>query len=97
MADEVGRTAVARVTVIPVLSVTPTSQSVPHGQSFQFEATGVAPPFKFTISDNQSGGATIDEKTGLYKAGTGVGKKDKVTVTDSASPQNSAEATVNIQ
>lgn len=97
MADEAGKTAVARVTVIPVLSVTPTSQSVPKGQSFEFKATGVAPPFKFTISDNQSSGATIDEKTGLYKAGTASGKKDKVTVTDSASPANSVEATVTVQ
>lgn len=97
MADEAGKTAIARVTVIPALSISPNSQNVFHGQSFQFRATGGVPPLKFTLSDKQSGDAAIDEKTGLYKAGATAGKTDKVRVTDSSSPSNSVEATVDVQ
>ncbi len=97
MADEAGKTAIAKVTVNPALLITPNSQNVFHGQSFQFRATGGVPPLKFTLSDKQSGDAAVDEKTGLYKAGTIAGKADKVVVTDSASPANSAEATVDVQ
>lgn len=97
VADEAGKTAFAKVTVNPALSITPNSQNVLHGQSFQFRATGGVPPLKFTLSDKQSGDAAIDEKTGLYKAGTIAGKADKVVVTDSTSPPNSVEATVDVQ
>lgn len=97
VSDEAGRTAFARVTVNPVLSIAPNSKNVRSGESFKFEAIGGVPPFKFTVSDNQSVGATIDEKTGLYKAGTTKDKSDKVKVTDSASPPNSVEATVDVQ
>lgn len=95
-ADEAGKAVTATVTVNPALTIAPNSQTVPRGQSLPFNTGGGVPPLKFTISDNQSGGATIDEK-GLYKAGNTGGKTDKVKVTDSSSPPNSVEATVNVQ
>ncbi|MBK9949753.1 MAG: hypothetical protein IPP12_21685 [Nitrospira sp.] len=97
MADEAGKTATAKVTVNPALSITPNSQSVLHEQSFQFKATGGVPPLKFTLSDKQSDDATIDEKTGRYKAGSTAGKTDKIRVTDSSSPPTFVEATVTVQ
>ena len=96
-ADETNKTAVAVITVNPALTIAPVSQSVTHGNSFQFNATGGVAPRKFSISDNQSVVATIDEKTGLYKTGSTTGKTDKVKVTDSSSPPLSIEATVNVQ
>src|SRR5262247_314030 len=72
--DEKNQTAFATVTVHPALTIIPAAQNVIHGQPFQFKATGGVPPLKFTISDDQSGGATIEEKTGLYKAGNTAGK-----------------------
>jgi hypothetical protein len=96
-ADEVGKAVTARVTVNPALAIVPNSPTVPHGEAFQFKATGGVPPFKFTITDNQSGSATIEEKTGLYKAGSIGGRADKVNVIDSSSPPNSAEATASVQ
>lgn len=96
MADEAGKTAIARVTVNPVLTITPSLQSVPHGQSFQFKATGGVPPLRFTV-DSQSGGTMLDEQLGLYKAGNTAGKTDKVKVIDSSSPPTFVEATVSVQ
>jgi len=96
MADEAGKTAIARVTVNPALSITPNSQTVPHGQSFQFKATGGVPPLRFTV-DSQSSGTMLNEQSGLYKAGNTAGKTDKVKVTDSSSPPTFVEATVNVQ
>lgn len=94
-ADEAGKSVTAIVTVNPTLTIVPSSQTVPHGQSFQFKATGGVPPLKFSISDNQSGSA-IDQK-GLYTAGNTGGRTDKVKVTDLSSPLNSVEATVIVQ
>lgn len=94
--DEASKTAVATVTVNPALTITPNSQSVNRGATFPFNATGGVPPLKFSISNNQSG-ATIDQKTGLYTAGSTAGKTDKVKVTDSSLPPISMEATVNVQ
>ena len=79
------------------LTVAPMSQNVFHGATFQFNATGGVAPRKFSISDNQSVGAKIDENTGLYTAGSTADKADKVKVTDSSSPPVSIEATVNVQ
>jgi hypothetical protein len=96
VADEAGKTTVATVVVNPALSITPSSQSVNHGTALQFTAIGGVAPYKFSISDNQSGRASIDDKTGLYTAGSSVGKTDKVKVTDSSTPPVSIEATVNV-
>ncbi len=97
VADEAGQTAVATITVNPALTIAPVSQSVTHGTTFEFSATGGVEPRKFSISDNQSSGATIDEKTGLYKAGSTAGMTDKVKVTDSSTPPVSIDSTVNVQ
>ncbi|MDE3051731.1 MAG: hypothetical protein KGJ48_17735, partial [Nitrospirota bacterium] len=97
VADEAGNTAVAKVTVNPALAIAPTTQNVTHGGTVQFNATGGVEPRKYSFSDNQSIGATIDESTGLYKAGSAGGKTDKVKVTDSSIPPVSQEATVNVQ
>src|SRR5262249_53330727 len=97
VADETGKTAIATVTVIPALTITPTSLSVIHGSTFQFNVTGGVAPRKFYISDNQSGSATIDGTTGLYKTGSAPGKTDKVKLTDSSTPPVSIEATVDVQ
>ena len=94
-ADAAGNTAIAVVTVHPQLAIAPISQSVAQGKTLQLSATGGVPPLKFTISNNQSGGA-IDQK-GLYTAGNTGSMTDKIKVTDSASPPNSVEATVNVQ
>lgn len=96
VADETNKIAVATVTVNPALAIAPVSQNVTHGNTFQFNATGGVAPLKFSISNNQSG-ATIDENTGLYIAGSAMGKIDKVKVTDSSSPPVSIEATVSVQ
>jgi len=96
-ADETSKTAVAVITVNPALTISPISQSVTHGATFQFNATGGVEPRKFSISQNQSVGATTEEKTGLYTAGSTAGTTDKVKVTDSSSPPRSVEATVNVQ
>jgi hypothetical protein len=95
-ADSAGNTAIAIVTVHPQLAIAPTSPSVAQGKTLQFTAVGGVPPLQFTISDNQSEGAAIDQK-GLYTAGRIGGRTDKVKVTDSSSPPNSVEATVNVQ
>lgn len=97
VADAAGRTAVTTVTVNPALAIAPVSQNVAHGTTFQFNATGGVEPLKFSVSDNRSVGATIDEKTGLYRAGSTAPTKDKVKVTDSSSPPVSIEATVSVQ
>lgn len=94
-ADSAGNTAIAAVTVHPQLAIAPTSQSVVQGKTLQFSATGGVPPLKFSISDNKSGGG-IDEN-GLYTAGNTGSMTDKVKVSDSASPPNSIETTVNVQ
>jgi len=96
VAGDAGQIAGATVTVNPALAIAPISQSVTHGSTVKFNATGGVEPRKFSISNNQSG-ATIDEKTGLYKAGSTAGKTDKVKVTDSSLPPISMEATVNVQ
>ena len=54
-------------------------------------------PRKYSVSDNQSVGATIVGGTGRYKAGSTAGKTDKVKVIDSSTPPVSIEATVNVQ
>ena len=97
VADETSKSAVAIITVTSALAVSPTSQNLTSGATFQFNATGGIAPRKFSISQNQSVGATIDEKTGLYTAGSTAGTTDKVKVTDSSSPPVSIEATVNVQ
>ena len=95
-ADETNKTAVAVITVNPALTIAPVSQSVTHGNAFQFNATGGVEPRKFSVSDNRSVGATIDENTGLYRAGSTAGTTDKVKVTDSSTPPISIEVTVNV-
>jgi hypothetical protein len=97
VADEAGKTAVATITVNPALTIAPVSQNVAHGNKFRLIATGGLEPHKFSISDNQSIGATIDEETGLYTAGNTAGTTDKVKVTDLSTPPVSIEATVNVQ
>ena len=97
VADEAGKTAVTTITVNPPLTIAPVSQNVTHGNTFQLIATGGVEPRKFSISDNQSVGANIDEKTGLYTAGSTAGKTDKIKVIDSSTPPKSVEATVNVQ
>ncbi|UVT21180.1 MAG: hypothetical protein H8K03_04470 [Nitrospira sp.] len=96
-ADTAGNTAFAVVIVHPQLTLAPTSPRVAHGQTLQFSATGGVPPLNFTLSDNQSGGASIDAKTGLYKAGSTAGNTDKVMVSDSSSPPKSVDTTVTVQ
>lgn len=93
--DKTGRAAVATVTVYPQLDIAPKGQSVAQWKTLQFSAIGGVPPFRFMISDNKSGGA-IDQN-GLYIAGNIGSMTDKIKVTDSASPSNGVEATINVQ
>ncbi len=94
--DKTGKAAVATITVYPQLDIAPKGQSVAQRKTLQFSAIGGVPPFMFTISDNKSGGAAIDQN-GLYTAGNTGGMQDTVKVADSASPPNSVEATVDVQ
>ncbi len=94
--DKTGRAAIATITVYPKLDISPKGQSVAQGKTLQFSTIGGVPPFTFTISDNKSGGAAIDQK-GLYTAGNTGNMTDKVKVTDSSSPPISVETTVDVQ
>ncbi|MBI4178051.1 hypothetical protein HY522_01340 [bacterium] len=76
------------------LTITPAAATVVAGKKATFAAAGGLGKYKFSISENKSGG-TIDATTGKYTAGTTGGVTDVVRVTDENG--NSAEATVDVE
>lgn len=74
-------------------TISPASQRVGARGSVIFTTSGGSSPFRFSISENRSGGSIHDE-TGLYTAGSTTGVADIIVVSDSAG--NISTATVDV-
>ena len=81
VADSLGNTATATVTIGPALTLTPDGQTLSPHATLQLVAAGGAAPYAFAISTNLSGGS-INQTTGDYTAGQTSGVSDVATVVD---------------
>ena len=90
--DSSGATATSTVSVLPNLTISPATASVPPRGQQKFAATGVpaGATFTWSVATGGSTGATIDS-TGLYTAGGTGGTSDIITV---VSFESTATATI---
>jgi hypothetical protein len=92
--DSSGATATSTIAVLPNLTISPATASVPPRGQKQFAATGVpaGATFTWSVTTDGSTGATIDS-TGLYTAGGTGGTSDVITVSSFGS---TATATITV-
>ena len=87
-------TTVASVTVLPALSISPTSTALAPRATLTFTASGgTGTGYGWSLPANASGG-TIDASTGAYRAGPVGSVTDVVRATDSAGNAASVDVTV---
>jgi hypothetical protein len=89
--DSLNRTATATITVVPLLTLSPTTLKILPNHTQAFTASGGLGPMTWTIPTNSSG-ATIDSN-GNYTAGPSLGS-DLIQVTDSLGDAANASVTV---
>ncbi len=92
--DSLGNVATVNVTVTAGVGISPQSASTPPLGNVAFSASGgTGTGFAWSITVNNSSGATINPTTGAYKAGT-VQAVDTVQVVDSLGNVATAQVTV---